>query len=93
MQEMLRDFMETTQFMLGLYAWRREYRELVEDMAPFYEELIRVVAESPAEVVLYGGNYDDMITYPRSSGSTYSPGYRKRQRSSICGDLRGVPEG
>jgi len=56
--------METTQFMLGLCDWRREYRELVEDMAPFYEELIRVVAESPAEVVLCGGNYDDMITYP-----------------------------
>jgi len=64
MQEMLRDFMEVAQFMLGLYDWRREYEALVEDMTPFYEEVIRVAAEGPAEVVLFGGNYDDTITYP-----------------------------
>jgi hypothetical protein len=33
-------------------------------MEPFYEGMKQVVADSPAEVILLGGNYDDSITYP-----------------------------
>ena len=34
-------------------------------MEPYYAAMKRLAAESPAEVVLLGGNYDDSITHPR----------------------------
>jgi len=63
-QHLMRDLVDSTQFYYELVDHAREVRQLVEDMAPFYEALVRVLAESPAEAVLMGANYDDTITYP-----------------------------
>src|ERR1039458_4503678 len=34
-------------------------------MEPYYDSMEQIAAESSAEVVLLGGNYDDSITHPR----------------------------
>jgi hypothetical protein len=37
---------------------------LVEQMEPLYQQLKEIGADSSAEVILLGGNYDDAITSP-----------------------------
>jgi hypothetical protein len=64
MQHIMRDFIDGTQFYLAMHDYPGEMRALCEDMEPFYDQLFRVLADSPAEVIFSGGNYDEMITYP-----------------------------
>jgi uroporphyrinogen-III decarboxylase len=33
-------------------------------MEPYFNQIFRVLADSPAEVIFSGANYDEMITYP-----------------------------
>jgi uroporphyrinogen-III decarboxylase len=33
-------------------------------MEPYFDQIFRVLADSPAEVIFFGANFDDMITYP-----------------------------
>ena len=37
---------------------------LAEQMGEYYRSIKDIAASTPAEVVIYGGNYDDSITYP-----------------------------
>ncbi len=64
MHHVMKDLVDGTQFYYELADHPKELRQLCEDMTPFYEAVARVVADSPAEVVLMGANYDDTITYP-----------------------------
>ncbi len=64
MQHIMRDFLDATRFYLELYDHPREMRQLSEDMEPYFDQLFRVFEDSPAEVILFGANYDEMITYP-----------------------------
>ena len=61
---MMKDLIEGTQFYYEMADHPKEMQQLSEDMTPFFESLVRVLADSPAEVVLMGANYDDTITYP-----------------------------
>ncbi len=63
-QHLMRDFVDGTQFYYELADHPKEVQQLCEDMAPFYEQLVRTLAGSPAEAVMMGANYDDTITYP-----------------------------
>jgi hypothetical protein len=63
-QHLMRDLVDSTQFYYELADHPKEVAQLVEDMTPFYEQLVRVLAGSPAEAVMMGANYDDTITYP-----------------------------
>ncbi len=63
-QHLMRDLVDGTQFYYELADHPREVRQLTEDMEPFYVELVRILAASPAEAVMMGANYDDTITYP-----------------------------
>ena len=63
-QHIMRDFLDATNFYLEMYDHPREMEQLCEDMEPFYEQLFRVLADCPAEVVFHGSNFDEMITYP-----------------------------
>ncbi|MCX8116666.1 MAG: hypothetical protein N3G78_01875 [Desulfobacterota bacterium] len=60
----MKHFFEPAAFFLELYDHPKELRQLSEDMEPYFEQLIRIHALSPAEVVHFGANYDEMITYP-----------------------------
>ena len=64
MQHILRDFLDATKFYLELYDHPKEVRQLCEDMEPYFEQIFQVLANSPAEVIIFGANYDEMITYP-----------------------------
>jgi hypothetical protein len=64
MHHILKHFFESTTFYLELYDHPKELRQLCEDMEPYFEQTCEVHAQSPAEVIHFGSNYDDMITYP-----------------------------
>ena len=64
MHQIMRDFLDATQFYLEMYDHPQEMRQLGEDMEPYYDEIFRVLADCPAEVVFHGSNFDEMITYP-----------------------------
>lgn len=64
MHHMLKHFFDSTTFYLELYDHPNELRQLCEDMGPYFEQIFKVQAQSPAEVIHFGSNYDAMITYP-----------------------------
>lgn len=64
MHHILKHFFESTTFYLELYDHPQQLRELCEDMEPYFEQVLHVHAHSPAEVIHFGSNYDEMITYP-----------------------------
>jgi hypothetical protein len=63
-QHLMRDLVDGTQFYYELADRPKEVQQLVEDLTPFYDQLVHVLAGSPAEAVMMGANYDDTITYP-----------------------------
>jgi len=64
MHHILKQLLDATAFYLEIYDHPKEIKQLCEDMDPFFDQIHRVLADSPAEVILYGSNFDDMITYP-----------------------------
>jgi len=72
-----RDFLDATEFFFHYNDYQREMRRLAEAIGLVYEQILKVVAESPAEVVLWGANYDDMITYPPYFREEMTPWLRK----------------
>jgi hypothetical protein len=64
MHHILRDLMDTNQFYLELHDHPDGFRQLVEDMTPYFDAVMRVVTDLPAEAVYYGTNYDEVITPP-----------------------------
>jgi len=64
MHHIQRDLMDATKFFYEYHDHHREMKELAESLEVVYEKILKVVCDSPAEMVLWGANYDDMITYP-----------------------------
>lgn len=61
----MKELMPVEQFFYALHDCPEEIERLADAMEPYYARMKQLAAESPAEVVLLGGNYDDSITYPR----------------------------
>ena len=59
----VQDLLEATDFYIEYKDHEKEMRRLAESIERVYDQILRVVADSPAEVVLWGANYDDTITY------------------------------
>ena len=72
-----RDFLDATEFFFHYNDHRRRMRRLADAIGLVYEQILKVVADSPAEVVLWGANYDDMITYPPYFQKELTPWLRK----------------
>jgi corrinoid protein of di/trimethylamine methyltransferase len=72
-----RDFLDATEFFFHYNDHHREMRRLAEAIGLVYEQILKVVGDSPAETVLWGANYDDMITYPPYFQEELSPWLRK----------------
>jgi hypothetical protein len=64
MHQIMRDFMPMTDFFLELHDRPDQLRSLVESMSPWFEGALHALIASPAEVIFWGGNYDETITYP-----------------------------
>jgi 5-methyltetrahydrofolate--homocysteine methyltransferase len=57
-------FLDATEFFFHYHDYQKEMRSLAEAMNPLYEKALKLIAQSPALAVNWGGNYDEMITYP-----------------------------
>jgi methylmalonyl-CoA mutase cobalamin-binding domain/chain len=72
-----KDLIDTTKFFYDYKDNYREMRELADKIEVYFNKVLAIVADSPAEVVLWGANYDDMITYPPYFEKEISPWLRK----------------
>ncbi len=72
-----RDFLDATEFFFHYNDHHREMHRLAEAIGRVYEQILTVVGDSPAEAVLWGANYDDMITYPPYFQKELSPWLRR----------------
>jgi uroporphyrinogen-III decarboxylase len=63
-QHIMKELMPVEQFFYALNDYPEKVHRLAEQMEPFFQQLQQIGADSPAEVLLLGGNYDDSITYP-----------------------------
>ena len=61
----MKELMPVEQFFYAQHDYPEKIERLAEAMEPYYASMKQLAAESSAEVVLLGGNYDDSITYPR----------------------------
>lgn len=61
----MKELMPVEQFFYALHDCPERIERLAAEMEPYYAGMRQLAAESPAEVVLLGGNYDDSITHPR----------------------------
>ena len=64
MHLILRELMSYDQFFFEYFDHPEELKWLAAQIAPYFEQLIDVVADSPAEIVLHGANYDYSLTWP-----------------------------
>jgi hypothetical protein len=64
MHHILKNLVDPTTFYLEIYDHPTELRQLCEDMESFYNQLFRIHRDAPAEVIYFGSNFDEMITYP-----------------------------
>jgi len=56
-------FLDATEFFFHYHDYQKEMQGLVESLTPLFEKALQIIASSPAEVVGWGGNFDEMITY------------------------------
>lgn len=72
-----RDLSDATQFFIHYKDYYAEMRGLAERIAPLYDKLLRILSDSPAEVVWWGANFDEMLTYPPYFEREIQPWIRK----------------
>ena len=65
MQHIMKELMPLEQFFFALHDGPENIQRLAQEMEPYYAQMRQRAADSEAEVVFLGGNYDDSITYPR----------------------------
>jgi hypothetical protein len=63
-QHIMKELMPLEQFFYALHDYPERMQRLAEQMEPFYRQICAIGVDSPAEVLMLGGNYDDSITHP-----------------------------
>lgn len=63
-QHIMKALMPVDRFFYALHDSPRKVQKLADQIQPFYDAIQQIAADSPAELVMLGGNYDDAITYP-----------------------------
>jgi corrinoid protein of di/trimethylamine methyltransferase len=77
MHQIQKEFLDPTRFYYEYNDHPKEMRALAESVAVYFEKVMKVIGDSPAEVVLWGANYDDMLTYPPYFEKEIVPWLRK----------------
>jgi len=77
MHHIQKEFLDATDFYFHYNDCQTEMRALSESVGNFFEQGLRIIADSPAELVLWGANVDDMITYPEYFEKEITPWIRK----------------
>jgi corrinoid protein of di/trimethylamine methyltransferase len=70
-------FFDATEFFHYYRDHQPEILYLADALAPFYEKALRIVAESPAEVIQWGSNFDEILTFPPMFANHFVPWIRK----------------
>ena len=87
-QQIQRDYIDATQFFFHYKDHADKVRALAQRMAPIFDKILRYSVESPADVVMWGANFDDMLTYPPYFRDEILPWVQKAsQRLSAQGKL------
>jgi hypothetical protein len=61
----MKELMPVEQFFLAQHDYPEKVDMLAEAMEPYYTAMKQIAADTAAEIILLGGNYDDSITHPR----------------------------
>ena len=77
MHHIQKEFLDATEFYYHYHDYQKEMRELAERVENYYNQALKIIADSPAEAVLWGANYDDMITYPAYFEKEIAPWIKK----------------
>ena len=80
-QHIQRDLLEATDFFYHYNDFQKEMQSLAEGIEQVYDQILEIVAKSSAETVLWGANYDDMITYPSYFEKEITPWLQKASRT------------
>jgi len=59
-----KELIDPTDFYYHYHDFKKEMQEFVESLENCFNQVLSIIADSPAEAVLWGTNFDDMITYP-----------------------------
>lgn len=70
-------FLDATEFYYQYHDYQKEMRDLAQSIVPYFDQALKIVADSPADAVYWGANFDDMITYPAFFEKEISPWIRK----------------
>jgi corrinoid protein of di/trimethylamine methyltransferase len=58
-----KDLIDATAFFLHYHDYQKEMAELAEAIEHHYHQWLKIAADSPAEAIGWGSNYDETITY------------------------------
>jgi corrinoid protein of di/trimethylamine methyltransferase len=72
-----KELFDATRFFYEYRDHYREMRELAERIEIYFNKVLEIITDSPAEVVLWGANYNDMLTYPTYFEKEITPWLRK----------------
>ena len=84
MHHIQKEFLDATDFYYKYNDYRKEMQALSESVGGFFDQALRIIADSPAEIVLWGANFDDMSTYPAYFEKEIVPWIRKA--SEVLGE-------
>ena len=76
-----RDLLDPTQFYFHYKDHGAKVAELAARIEPLFDKALAILCDSPADVVWWGANYDDMLTYPPYFEKELSPWIRKASRA------------
>lgn len=68
---------DATEFFLHYNDYQKEMQELVDSLAHCYDQLLSILADSPAKAVYWDANVDSMITYPAYLKKDLLPWWQK----------------
>jgi uroporphyrinogen-III decarboxylase len=63
-QLIMKELMVLEEFFYALHDYPEKVLRLAEQIEPYFQQIQAIGADSPAEVLLLGANYDDSITHP-----------------------------
>ena len=87
MQHIQKYFVGATDFFYHYKDYAKEMSALAESLSPFFQQTIDILAQSPAEAVYWGANFDDMITYPEYFAKDISPWITKASKELGAKDI------
>lgn len=64
MQFIMRDLMDSTAFMYALYDYPAQLEKLCGAIGGFFERIMEIGVACPADILLFGANTDETLTYP-----------------------------